>query len=107
MDEGTARDLLARAYTAVSAEKVVRRALKEQRAEGLDPPTDVQYVAEADLKRYSDGFGIGLGCDILVYDEFPTMEECVDIFERHFTEALLSELEKLVAKWERKHPTAL
>lgn len=104
MPAEAAQELLAETYRAVDAGKVLRRALKEQRAAGLDPPGDVQYVCEPRVEAFEDGLGVGLHSDVLAHDAFEGMEECVDIFEAVLAEALLDGLEKRVHRWLQDHP---
>ena len=104
MDQEAARGLLAAAYGRVNAGKVVRRATKRARAEGLDPPFDVGYVAEPAVDAFEDGLGVRLGADILLYDEFPGWQRCLAIFEEEVGQALIHRLERLVRKWRAKHP---
>lgn len=106
MTQEQAKGLLAEAYAKVDAGKVLRGAIKDQRAAGHDPPGDVQYVTEVDTAPYPNGLGVSVSSDILVYDEFEGMDECVDLFEARFTEALLVALEKRVTKWERAQASA-
>ena len=103
MPRSEAERLLAEAYAGIDEGKLLRRTHKELRRRGIDPPMDVQYVAEPAVVRYRDGLGISMGTDILVYEEFPEMDACVDAFEAVLTEALLEGLEKRIRKW---RPTA-
>lgn len=104
MTRDVAQALLAEAYREIDAGKVLRRALKEQREAGWDPPHDVQYVGEPALAVYPEGLGVGLASDIRLYEEFEGMDECTDIFEACLAAAIVGRLEKTVGKWLKRHP---
>src|SRR5688572_11052741 len=53
-----AQGLLQEAYGEIDEGKLLRRTNKELRRRGIDPPMDVQYVAEPAVQRFSDGLGI-------------------------------------------------
>lgn len=104
MPREDAQQLLAEAYQEVDAGKVLRRALKRQREAGYDPPGDVQYVSEPRLEERPDGVGVRVASDILLYEEFPGMRACVDLFEEAMMEDLAHRLEKKLARWAKRHP---
>lgn len=104
MGRETAQALLAEAYGEIDEGKVLRRALKLQRDEGLDPPSDVQYVSQPALADYPDGLGVSVSSDILLYEQFEGVDECVDVFEAVLGEALIARLEKKVKGWLKAHP---
>ena len=106
MPRETAEGLLAEAYGEVNAGKVLRRALKLQREEGYDPPSDVQYVSEPRLTDHADGLGVSVASDILLYEDFEGVDECVDIFEGVLSGALMERLEKKVHRWLKDHPAS-
>lgn len=94
VDLEQAQELLREAYASIPEGKLLRKTLKEQRVAGLDPPLDVQYVAEPRVVQYGDGIGVELNADILVYDDFPEAEDCLTVFEQVLSEALVERLEK-------------
>jgi hypothetical protein len=105
MPKSTAAQILAQAFSRVNAGKVVRRTTRKARAEGLDPPFDISYVAEPAVVEYSDGLGVSLGSDLLMYDEFPGWRRCLQIFEEEIGGRLMSRVEKATRRWLRKNPT--
>jgi hypothetical protein len=80
----------------------LRRVHKELRRKDIDPPTDVQYVAEPHVERHEGRFEVCLHPDILIYDEFPEMDDCLDTFEDVLNEMLAQRLEKGVKKWSKQ-----
>lgn len=105
MPVAQAERLLAEAYQALDAGKLLREALKRQRKAGLDPPGDVQYVGEPVVEEFEGSLGVGLATDIMVHEVFDGIDECTDIFEDVLGEALIERLEKAVARWLRDHPS--
>jgi hypothetical protein len=99
MPREEAERLLREAYGGIDEGKLLRRTNKELRRRGIDPPMDVQYVAEPAVQRFADGLGISLGCDIMIYEPFPEMDACTDAFEDMLNEILVKQLRKLSAKW--------
>lgn len=98
-----AERLLAETYGELDAGKLLREALKRQRAQGFDPPHDVQYACEPAIDETAEGLSVSLATDILIHEEFEGMDECTEIFEDVLAEALLERLEKKIAKWVRAH----
>lgn len=96
-----AESILAQAYAAVDDGKVLRLAHKILRRNDIDPPTDVQYVAEPHVEATDAGLEVCLHPDILIYDEFPEMEDCVAAFEGALAEQLAKRLEKSVRRWRK------
>lgn len=91
--------LLTEAYQEIDAGKVLRRALKEQRRQGWDPPHDAQYVCEPAVAEYPEGLGVSLGSDILLHEPFPGQDECLAIFEGILGDLLMERLERKVVRW--------
>ncbi len=103
MPRDVAEGLLKEAYEELDTGKLLRASLKRQREDGLDPPSDVQYVAEARVEHFEEGLGVSLNTDILVHEEFEGMGDCVDVFEVVLADSLLTRLQKKVEKWERQN----
>lgn len=101
MPEADAQRILSEAYRSLDEGRLLRRTNRELRRRGIDPPMDVQYVAEPKVEMFSEGLGVGLGADILVYNEFPEMEACVDAFETVLADLLLGKVEDAVKRWNR------
>lgn len=98
-----AESLLAEAYRGLDAGRLLRRALKVQRKQGWQPPMDVQYVCEPALADFPDGLGVVFRSDVLVYAEFPGMQECLEIFEAVLAQALTERLERGIRRWRARH----
>ncbi|HEX9815562.1 MAG TPA: hypothetical protein VGB18_01165 [Candidatus Thermoplasmatota archaeon] len=99
MSEADAAELLKEAYGDIDDGKLLRTVHKELRRNDIDPPTDVQYVAEPHVEERSGHVEVCLHPDIMVYDEFPEMDDCLDTFEDVLNEMLSKRLEKSVKKW--------
>jgi hypothetical protein len=106
MRRSDAQRLLQEAYASIDEGKLLRRTNKTLRRAGIDPPIDVQYVAEPAVRMFADGLGITLGCDILIHEEFPELEDCVEAFEASLQELLMDRLEKAVKAWGKRNPAA-
>lgn len=102
MSEADAAGLLAEAYQEIDDGKLLRRVHKELRRKDIDPPTDVQYVAEPHVERRGARYEVCLHPDILIYDEFPEMDDCLDTFEDTLNAMLAKRLEKRVKEWRRR-----
>lgn len=101
-----AQRLLTEAYSEVDEGKALRRTHKSLRKQGIDPPIDVQYTAQPVVAETPDGLGVFVQADILIYNEFPELEDCVDAFERQLWGLIEPRLEKAVRGWIRAHPGA-
>lgn len=104
MPREDAERLLREAYAKIDEGKLLRRTNKELRRRGIDPPMDVQYVAEPLVQVYGDGLGISLGVDIMIYEEFPQMQDCIDAFEASLSDLLMGRLEKAAKAWAKANP---
>lgn len=104
MNRETAAQMLAVAYADVNDGRMLRRALKRQRRMGLDPPMDPQYVVQPALQDYDDGLGVGLNADILLYEEFEGVQECLRVFEDVVGTELIAKLQRRVRKWVKRNP---
>lgn len=104
MPREEAERLLSEAYHELDAGKMLRTALKLQREAGWDPPHDVQYVVEPRVEVFENGLGVSVQSDIMLYDQFPGVDQCVDIFEDVVAEALLVAVAKRTKKWLKRHP---
>src|SRR5688572_29317425 len=104
MTEEEATSLLAEEYKKIDDGKLVRTVHKELRRKDIDPPTDVQYTAEPHVEERDGHFEVCLHPDILIYDEFPEMDDCVDTFQDVLNEMLAKRLEKRVKKWAKANP---
>jgi hypothetical protein len=101
-----AQRILAEAYSSIDEGKLLRRTNKLLRKRNIDPPNDVQYVAAPALAPSREGLGIVLGCDILIYDEFPELDDCVDAFEETLNDLLMPRIFKAVEKWKSRRASA-
>lgn len=101
MTADEARSMLAAAYAEIDEGKLLRRVNKRLRAAGIDPPNDVQYVAEPHVEADRAGLGVHLHPNILIYEEFPELESCVRAFEAALGELLAKRLEKRIRQWQR------
>lgn len=99
MPADVAQAFLAEAYGAIDEGKLLRRTAAAQRAAGLDPPMDVQYVAAPRIEPRRGGSVLVLGADILVYEDFEEAEACLRVFEQVLGEALAVRLQPQVATW--------
>lgn len=97
MDEATL--LLSEEYQKIDDGKLLRTVHKELRRKDIDPPTDVQYTAQPHVEEHEGHLEVCLHPDILIYDEFPEMDDCVDTFEDVLNEMLAKRLGKRVKKW--------
>lgn len=104
MPRQVAESILAQAYASIDEGKLLRRTNKLLRKRDIDPPMDVQYVAEPAVQEFEDGLGITLGCDILIYEPFPEMDRCIDAFEETLDDLLMKRVEKAVRAWGRRNP---
>lgn len=102
MSEADAAALLKEAYGDIDDGKLLRTVHKELRRKDIDPPTDVQYVAEPHVEEHNGRFEVCLHPDIMIYDEFPEMDDCLDTFEDVLNEMLTRRLEKSVKKWSKR-----
>lgn len=102
MAEADAATLLADAYKDIDDGKLLRTVHKELRRKDIDPPTDVQYVAKPHVEIHGGQFEVCLHPDIMIYDEFPEMDDCLDTFEDVLNEMLSKRLEKSVKKWSKR-----
>lgn len=101
MSEAEAQRILSEAYRSLDAGHLLRRTNRELRRRGIDPPMDVEYVAEPHIETYPEGRGVSLGADILVYSQFPEMEACLDAFESALANLVVQRVERAVKRWER------
>lgn len=104
MPREAAQRLLTDAYRGLDEGKILRLTHKLLRRRGIDPPLDVQYVADPAVEEVPEGLGIRLGTDILVYDEFPEMDDCLEAFEDALNDLLLARLDKMIRGWNKRHP---
>jgi hypothetical protein len=103
MSEEDAAAMLAAAYQDIDDGKLLRAVHKELRNKDIDPP-DVQYVAQPHVERRGARLEVCLHPDIMVYDEFPEMNDCVDTFEDVLHEMLEKRLAKRIKKWSKSQP---
>ena len=97
-----AEAMLAEAYSEIDEGKALRRTNKALRRKGIDPPMDVQYAAEPHAEETPDGIEVHLHPDILIYNEFPELDDCVDTFEDMLAELLFARLKKKVHRWQKR-----
>lgn len=94
--------MLAAAYAEIDEGKLLRRVNKRLRAAAIDPPNDVQYVAEPHVEADRGGLVVHLHPNILIYAEFPELEDCVAAFEATLGELLAKRLAKRTRRWQRR-----
>lgn len=102
MGREEAQRLLTEVYREVDEGKALRRTNKALRRQGIDPPMDVQYTAEPVVADVEGGLGVFLQADILIYNEFPELEQCVATFEDELWRLVERRLEKALRRWVRR-----
>lgn len=106
MDRDEAQRILTDTYRALDEGKVLRRTHKALRKQGIDPPIDVQYAAEPVVHEVPGGLGVFLQADILIYNEFPELDRCVQTFEDELWRLLEPRLEKALRRWAKARQKA-
>lgn len=104
MPREAAQAMLEEAYRDLKEGKLLREALRRQRAAGWDPPHDVAYSGEPGLRRTRRGLVLEVVTHIYLHEAFPGVDACTAVFEEVLVEALTERLSRAVARWERKNP---
>lgn len=103
MSQDVAQRFLKEAYAELDEGRLLRRVLKRQRQQGLDPPMGVQYVGEPHLVALGNLLGFDVHADILLYEAFEGADACADVFEEVLEEALRERLEPKIRRWNKQH----
>jgi hypothetical protein len=106
MPREEAHGIVQESYAEIDEGKLLRRTNKLLRRRGIDPPMDVQYTAEPRVEHVRGGLGVTLGADILIYEQFPELDDCVAAFEDALEDLLMPRVEKRVRRWLKRRPTS-